>query len=88
VDGSAFLEKIEEEDSSQNDVQNRSQKAKITVMQYATGMARVAGFLSTTIRTNTERMGNNESADRIPMLMPGIYKTTVFRCQIWMISLL
>jgi hypothetical protein len=64
-------------------------RAKRMVIKYATGIARVAGFLSTTIRTNTERMGNKASADRIPKLMfksiRGIYKTTIAQSQIFVI---
>jgi hypothetical protein len=44
-------------------------RAKRMVMEYATGIARVAGLLSTTIRMKTERMGNNASADRNPKLI-------------------
>jgi hypothetical protein len=64
----------------------QTNKAKRMVIMYATGMALVAGLLSTTIRMNTERMGNNASADRIPKLIyksiPWIYKTTIAQSQI------
>jgi hypothetical protein len=46
-----------------------TRRAKRTVMMYATGMARVAGFRNRTIRTNTERMGSRASAERIPKLI-------------------